>query len=172
MRRSILWVGSGVVGIGIAITNFAPHRVVYANQDVNKVDKADKSVALVEQKLQTCLKVLDLIDKSRKIGAAVAGYSPEIIRWSRQVLEARIYLSLAKSAFKTQDIEVYLSQAKGPPNPQRVTAFEQYLRSIKMLEDLYRPLYLNGNFSPYDFAQIEAVRIQGEIWLSRETSRE
>ena len=172
MRRSSFAVGLTLVATGFVLSNSMPHHAVRANQEAENVLKNDKSAALVEQKLQVCLKVLELIDKSRKIGAPVQGYSFEMIRWSRQVLEARIYLSLEKSAFKTQDVEVYLSQAKGPPSPERVSAFEQYLRSMRSLEDLYRPLYQKGNFSTYDFAQIEAVRLQAEIWLSREKNRE
>jgi hypothetical protein len=172
MRRSSFVVGLMLVATGFTLSSLMPHHAVHASQEAERVVKEDKSAALVEEKLRVCLKVLELIDKSRKIGAPVQGYSFEMIRWSRQVLEARIYLSLAKSAFKTQDVEVYLSQAKGPANAERVTAFEQYLRSMRSLEALYRPLYQKGNFSTYDFAQIEAVRVQADIWLSREKNRE
>jgi hypothetical protein len=166
-RRQGFVAGLAVAAIGLAWWGIGP-RALRAQE---KEAKPDRTAALVEQKLQLSLNILKLVDKSRAMGAPVRAPTQEIALWSRHVLEARIYLSLAKSDFRTQDVEVYLSRAKGPANAERVAAFEEYLRRVKALEDLYRPLFERGNFSAYDFGMIEALRLQAEIWLSREKER-
>ena len=171
MRRSHHLGGFAMAVLVMASWGFISHRPVQATQENRTPVKIDRAAALVEKKQQLCLRILGLIQKARKLGAPVTAYSQQVINWSRQLLETQIYLSLADSDFKTQDIEVYLSRAKGPANADRVAAFEGYLRTMKGLEDIYRPLYDKGNYSTYDFAQIEAVRVQAEIWLAREQGR-
>jgi hypothetical protein len=171
MPRSRLATWLTISALGLACGAIIPHHLLRADQEKCAAARADSTDALVEKKLQTCLRVVTLIEKSRRMGAPVRASAQELTLWSRQVLEARIYLSLTRDERKTQDIEVYLSLAKGPANPARVAAFEQYARAMKAQEDLFRPQFEAGNLSAYDFAMLEAIRLQAEIWLSREKDR-
>src|SRR5262245_10122956 len=74
---------------------------------------ADKTAELVESQLKLARRALQLIDGSRRLGAPLAIPSQETVVWSREVLQARIFLSLRAGEPKTQDVEVYLNQAKG-----------------------------------------------------------
>lgn len=132
----------------------------------------DKTRALVEAQVKLATKALHLIENSRQIGAPVRAAPEERYVWSRRLLEARIYLTLAETEPKTEDVEVYLNQARGPAVAERVAAFEAHLERMKQNEKWYRPLYESTRMSAFDFARVEFNRLQAEVWLSRERTHD
>jgi len=143
-------------------------RSIEARQDA-KSD--EKTRALVEGQVQISQKALKWIQNSRQIGAPVRASSEEWTTWSRRLLEAQIFLSLGDNEPKTQDVEVYLSQAHGPMVPGRVAFFEGHLDRMRLMEAWYRPMYEKTQMSAFDFTRVEFSRNQAEVWLSRERGR-
>jgi hypothetical protein len=163
--------GLALAALGLAWCGLAPTRAQQARPQGGPPAATDEATALVEKQRALSLRALQLIDQSRRIDAPVAALAPETYIWSRHVLEARLYLSLGAGEAKTQDIELYLNQARGEPKPDRVAAFEEHVRRMKSLEDRYRPIYERGQFSTFDFAKVEFYRMQAETWLAREKGR-
>jgi hypothetical protein len=133
--------------------------------------EGDTTKTLVEAQVKLAKKALRLIEDSRQIGAPVRASSEERYLWSRRLLEAQIYLSLGAAEAKTEDVEVYLNQVRGPAVAERVKAFEAHLERMRQMEAWYRPLYERTQMSAFDFAKVEFTRLQAEVWLSREQSR-
>jgi hypothetical protein len=171
--------GSWLLALAAAATIVAgwsvvdPHRRLEARQgDKVKTFGAETTRGLVETKLKIAQKAIRLIDSSMKIGAPVRASQQERYLWSRRLLEAQIFLSLGPDDPRAEDVEVYLALAKGPANPERLTAFREHLERMKLIEQLYRPLYEKGQFSTFDFATVEYNRMQAEVWISREQGRD
>ncbi len=172
-RRSSFLVPAAVVAMAIAWHGAGTHRRLEARQEAKVRTYGEGTTeALVETKLKIARKAIRLIDSSLKIGAPVRASQQERYLWSRRLLEAQIFLSLGADDPKAEDVEVYLALARGPANPERVTAFREHLERMKLIEQLYRPLYEKGQFSTFDFATVEYNRMQAEVWLSREQGRD
>ena len=170
-RRWRLAVGLPLAALALAWCAVGPPRILRAQQEARGPVVADDPTALVEGQLKLARRALQLIERSREIGAPVMLPSQETVAWSRRVLEARIYLSLGPGEPKTQDVEVYLGQAKGPAPAGRLAAFEEHFNRMKALDARYRPLYEQGQMSPFDFTKVEFARLQAEVWLIRAKRR-
>jgi hypothetical protein len=131
----------------------------------------DEVAAMVKKQLARSLTLLELLDRSLAIGAAVPATSLETYFWSRHILECRLFLDPGEGAPRVQDIEFYLAQARGPARPAQVAAFEEHLGRMKALEARLRPLAERRIISPFDFAKLEYARLEAEIWLAREKGR-
>ncbi len=171
-RQRPVVAGIAIACVALAASGLLPSRPLRAQQEKAGDAAADASRNLVERQRELSLRALDLIAKSINLGAPVIASSEDTILWSNKLLGCRLYLSFGPGEMKTQDPEVYLSLAKGPPNPARIAAFDDHYKRTKVVEERYLPLYQRGDFSAFNFARIESSRLQAEIWLSRERNRQ
>ena len=163
--------GVAVAMLAVASVGLPPRSAVCAQQEAPRPAGEDSASGIARKQLRLSEEALGLIAKSRDLGAPVAMVWADTIFWSRQVLEARLFLSFPDREGRTQDVEVYLHAAKGAAVADRLAAFADHLARMKALENQYRPLFQQGNLSAFHFARIESARLQAEIWQAREEGR-
>ncbi|MDB5351855.1 MAG: hypothetical protein JWN86_3102 [Planctomycetota bacterium] len=140
-------------------------------QEASSVKDPGDPLAVYQQLRTAALEALDLVDKSVKLGAPGPDPAGRVAGWSFRLISADIYLITSNSAVRTSDPEIYLSWAKGPPDPRAVRAFSEHLARMKLWEDRFRPLARDRQFSALDFLEIQSRRIQAEGMLARELHR-
>ena len=126
---------------------------------------------LVKDQLALAERALGLIQRSARIGAPVTNAAADVHAWSYRRLGARLFLTFGPEEPKTMDPEVYLIQAKGPPNPDRIAAFEEHRDLMQNWEERFGGLAKTGVGSQFNFLTFQAHLLQAEIWLARERDR-
>jgi hypothetical protein len=126
---------------------------------------------LVKDQVTLAERALGLISRSAQIGAPVSNAATDVHAWSYRRLGARLFLSFGPDEPKTMDPEVYLIQAQGPPNPDRLAAFEEHRDLMKDWEVRFAGLAKTGVGSQFNFLTFQAHLLQAEIWLERERNR-
>jgi hypothetical protein len=127
---------------------------------------------LVKDQLALAERALGLISRSAQIGAPVSNAAADVHAWSYRRLGARLFLSFGPDEPKTMDPEVYLIRAQGPPNPDRLAAFEEHRDLMKIWEIRFAGLAKTGVGSQFNYLTFQAHLLQAEIWLARERARQ
>jgi hypothetical protein len=160
-RKRIL--GLSILGAALVLAGFALGRVTA--QDAANTDEPRK---LVEEQRKLANRALALIDRSAKIGAPVSNAATDVYQWSYRRLGTRLFLTFGPDDHRTMDPEVYLAMAQGPPNPDRIAAFEEHRELMRSWEARFRGLARTGIGSQLNFLTFQAHLLQAEIWLARE----
>jgi hypothetical protein len=156
------------LGLCLASLFAAGYSVGHARHQEAAADDVRK---LAEDQLALTKRALGLVDRSAKIGAPVANAAIDVHAWSYRRLGARLFLSFGPDEPKTMAPEVYLIQAQGPPNADRIAAFVEHRDLMKSWEARFRGLAQSGVGSQFDYLTFQAHLIQAEIWLARERNR-
>lgn len=146
-------------------------RAAAARQDDRRADTAVDARALYEELHQKGHRAINLIDQTVKIGAAIPDPSTTVAVWSLRLLATDMYRCSSKGGPRTVEPEIYLSTATGPPDPERVRAFQEHLTRMKSWEERFGHLSKKGYLSQLDLLEIQARRIQAEAWLAREMNK-
>jgi hypothetical protein len=166
-RRRWYWLG----GLCLVIAFSAGFAFAQAGDQKAEAEAEAGVRKLVEDQLALAERALGLISRSARIGAPVSNAATDVQAWSYRRLGARLFLSFGADEPKTMDPEVYLIQAKGPPNPDRLAAFEEHRDLMKNWEVRFATLAKTGVGSQFNFLTFQAHLLQAEIWLARERDR-
>jgi hypothetical protein len=129
---------------------------------------ADGARAASEARLALSKQAIDVIRRPARDGALFVGRREDFYRWSRRQLGDELFLSLPESGPRAADPEVYLTLARSRPSPVRVAAFEEHLHRMRELESAMLPLKEQRLLSALDFLEVQAHRLEAELWLARE----
>ena len=135
------------------------------------VTKSDDPATVAAAQRDLARRALGFIELSSSRGAPVSNQTYKIYLWSYRLLTSQLFLSLPADAQRTEDPEVYFTTSKAEPNPDRLNAFEEHWARMKAWEERLRPLVRSGTMPALDLMEVEAHRIQAELWLSRERLR-
>jgi hypothetical protein len=127
---------------------------------------------LAENRLRLARRALAIVNESAERGFQIANQQQDYYRWSYRLLGDQIYLSLNDDDPRVANPEVYLAISHAKPNPARLAAFSDHLKRMIWWEDLNRPLASKGTMSVLAFSDIQATRIEAELWLARERLRQ
>jgi hypothetical protein len=125
-------------------------------------------IAVAEDRMNLARHALELIANVGLQGNPVQNQVNIIYDWSTRMLGAQIYLSMSEGEPRVEDPEVYLALPHVEPKPARVAAFEAHWRRMREWEDRIRGLAASGRVSRLMFMEIQAHRLQAELWLARE----
>jgi hypothetical protein len=131
-------------------------------------DDRQVAKAAVEARLELARKAFGMIAASWRGGAPVSNQPRDVYAWSKRLLGAQIYLSMDDDELKVEDPEVYLAVAKARPKAERLAAFAAHLERMKQWEQRLRPLARDKIMAPFAYLDIQANRLQAEMWLARE----
>ncbi|MBX6315259.1 MAG: hypothetical protein IRY99_20465 [Isosphaeraceae bacterium] len=128
-------------------------------------------IELAKARLERARRSLAILERVVARGNPVTNQAKTVYFWSLRQLGDELFLSLHQNELKTEDPEIYLAAAQGPPNAQRIAAFEGHLRRMQEWEDRFRPLYDQGIMSVIEFMEVQDNRLQAQLWLAREKAR-
>lgn len=170
-RANRRWRWGCIVGVLLVATGFlrwpaASETGAMAADPV--VDASNAPVTIVKARLELARKALAIIRAKTALGPQVSHPVEDTYRWSVLQLGAQIYLSMGPDEIKVEDPEVYLAVAHSRPNRERLQAFEAHFNLMQKWEKKLRPLAENTLLAPLDFMEIQAHRLQAEVWLARE----
>ncbi|HWE36413.1 MAG TPA: hypothetical protein VG406_07550 [Isosphaeraceae bacterium] len=125
-------------------------------------------IVVVEERLKMARHALELIANVGLLGNPVNNQVGDIYTWSKRLLGSQIYLSMSEGEPRVEDPEVYLALPHVEPKRDRVAAFEAHWRRMREWEERIRGLAAAGRVSRLMFMEIQAHRLQAELWLARE----
>lgn len=125
-------------------------------------------MVVVEERRRMAQHALDLINNVGGQGNPINNQVGTIYDWSTRLLGAQIYLSMSEGEPRVEAPEVYLALPHVEPKPGRVAAFEAHWRRMRDWEERIRGLAATGRVSRLMFLEIQAHRLQAELWLARE----
>lgn len=170
-NRRLRWTAFGgllAAAIAFGVPGAARPRAVAAPPEGPRVTDPGDPLPLYDELHQTGRRAIDLVNLSLRVGAPVNNSPAVVAAWSLRILDAEIFRTSPKGGLRSGDPEVYLSTAKGPPDPPRVRAFQEHLNRMRAWEERFRPLASDRRLSALDFLELQARRIQAEGYLARE----
>ena len=131
-------VGVGALLLGCAVLYFSGltrPAVAVGQQAAPNAAKPSDPAAIYEEIHAKSERAIALINQTIQIGAPVKDAATVVDTWSLRVLWCDMYrIALKSGAPLTADPEVYLSTAKGPPDPDRLKAFREHATRMKTWE--------------------------------------
>lgn len=131
----------------------------------------DDAQALYEEIHRDGHRAIELVDKTLKMGGGIPDPSSAVAVWSLRLLGTDLYRCSRNGGPRTTDPEIYLSTATGPPNAERVKAFQEHLARMKQWERRFELQAEQRFTSQMDLLEIQARRLQAEAWLVREQNK-
>lgn len=125
-------------------------------------------VKLARERLQLSRKAFHIMDELAARGNPVVNPRQEYFLWSYRMLGDQIYLSLDDADPRVADPEVYLAVSHPKTNPARLAAFADHLKRMTWWEDVSSRLTRTGTMSVLTFLEVQARRVEAELWLARE----
>ncbi|MEO6810251.1 MAG: hypothetical protein ABI353_14140 [Isosphaeraceae bacterium] len=139
---------------------------------VKAVEGSPDHVKFAEDRLRLAKKAIGIVNELADRGFQIANQRQDYYRWSYRMLGDQIYLSLTDADPRVADPEVYLAVTHAKANPARFAAFTAHLKRMIWWEDLNRPLARKGTISVLAYSDVQAARIEAELWLARERLKE
>jgi hypothetical protein len=159
---------AGAVTFGIIIVEYRGMQLAAAQQPVPRAGDEEDASALFEELHRLGHRAMSMLDRSTEIGAPVPDSPARVAIWSLRMLGTDLYRSSPKEGPRTPEPEIYLSSAKGPPNPERIRAFEEHLGRMQLWEKMFQKLADAGDVSRLDLMEFQSRRLVAQIWLIRE----
>lgn len=179
-RANRVWRRLALAGFALAAllaaSSLGRPRTLTAQQTEPPIVKAvggpPDHVKLAQERLQLSKKAIQIMNELSARGNPVANPRQEFYRWSYRMLGDQIYLSLNDADPRVADPEVYLAVSHANANPARLAAFAGHLKRMTYWEDVSRPLARSGTMSVLSFLEVQARRVEAELWLARERLKE
>lgn len=129
-------------------------------------------IEFARQRLELSKQAIGIIQDAARKGVNIINQRLDFYRWSYRMLGDQIYLSMDGDNPRVADPEVFLAVSETRPNPSRLAAFEDHLKRMRVWEDIMRPLYRQEILPPIAFLDIQAHRLEAQLWLARERMKE
>lgn len=161
-----------IMALLVLVAGFTGSRGAVARPLGGGVVRCNEAGAVVKARIKLSRQALDAIRRAKRDGASALKSRTEVYRWSRRLLGDRLYASSSGDEPRVTDPEAYFALPASRTNPERLAAFEEHFQRMEELEASMRPLCERRILTALEFLEVQAYRLEAELWLARERAKD